>query len=146
MVTTFNMSPTTKLSPSGPLNILYTSTTSYYITSLWPMTYEPVHLAVSAWSTHTTLLSPPHHTSVFPPFPAGRWPDLGGEWPQLPKHPARWSCQGPKVVTAPHDDGERRGSLAARQDGGGWNKVDRQLADCRELCQQQHGKVSFDWA
>lgn len=117
-----------------------------YVTSLWPLTYEPVHVTVSAWSTLGALLSPPRHASVFPPLPAGRRPDLGGEWPQLSEHPARRSRQGPEVITAPDDDGERRGPPAACQDSGGWDQVDRQLADCGELCQQQHGRVSFDWA
>lgn len=105
-----------------------------------------MHESVSAWSALTALLSPPRHASVFAPIPAGRRPDLGGERPQLPGHPARRSRQGPEVVTAPDDDGERRGPPAARQDSGGGDQVDRQLADRRELRQQQHGRVSFYWA
>lgn len=141
---TFNKKPITQLSRSDPLNISSTSTTSIcHITSLWPLTYKPVHVTVSAWSTLAALLSPPHHTSVCPPLSTGWRPDFGGEWPQLSEHPARRSRQGPEVVTAPDDDGERRGPPAARQDSGGWDQVDRQLADRRELRQQQHGRVSF---
>lgn len=89
--------------------------------------------AVPACSTLTARLSPPRHASVLAPPPAGGRPDLGGERPQLSERPARRSREGPEVVAAPDDDGERRGPPAARQDGGGRDQVDRQLADRREL-------------
>lgn len=102
-----------------------------------------MHATASACSTRAILLRPPRLASVFPPLHAGRRPDLGGEWPQLSEHPAWRSRQGPEVVAAPHDDSERRGAPAARQDSGGWDQVDRQLADWRELRQQQRGRVSY---
>lgn len=102
-----------------------------------------MHVAVSACSALTASLSPSHHASLFHSFPAGRRPDLGGERPQLPEHPARRGRQGPQVFAAPHDDGERRWTAAARQDGGGGDQVDCQLADWRELRQQQPGEVSL---
>ena len=105
-----------------------------------------MHAAVSARTIFTSSLSPPHHAYVFPPFPAGRRSDIGGERAQLPEHPARRGRPGPEVVSAPDDDGEGRGPPAARQDGGGGDQVDRQLADRRELGQQQHRRVSCDWS
>lgn len=99
-------------------------------------------MTVSACSNLAALLSPLRHASLCPPLSTGWRPDLGGERQQFPEHPARRSRQGPEVVAAPDDDGERRGPPAARQDGGGGDQVDRQLADCRELCEQQHGGVS----
>lgn len=101
-------------------------------------------MTVSACSTLAALLSPLHHASLCPPLSTGGRPDLGGERQQFSEHPARRSRQGPEVVTAPDDDGERRGPPAARQDGGGGDQVDRQLADRGELCEQQHGRVSWN--
>lgn len=100
-----------------------------------------MHATVSACSTLATLLSPARHASVCPPPSAGGRPDLGGERPQLPEHPARRGRQGAEVVATPDDDGEGCGPPAACQDRGGRDQVDRQLADRRELGQQQHGKV-----
>lgn len=104
-----------------------------------------MHVTVSDCSILAALLSPFRHASVCPPFPAGWWPDLGGERPQLSGYPAWRSRQGPEVITAPDDDGQRCGPPAARQDSCGRDQVDCQLADRRELCQQQRGRVSFDY-
>ena len=108
------------------------------------MTFEPVHATVSACSALAVLLRPFHHASLFPSLPTGGRPDLRGERPELPEHPTRRGGQSSEVIAAPDDDGERRGPPAACQDGGGGDQVDRQLTDCRELCRQQHGKVSFE--
>lgn len=101
-----------------------------------------MHATASACSTLATLLSPPHNTSVCAPSPTGRRSDPGGEQPQLPEHPTRRGREGPEVVAPPDDDGEGRGPPAACQDCGRRDQVDRQLADRRELRQQQHGRVS----
>lgn len=101
-----------------------------------------MHVTVSACSALAALLSPSHHASLLRSVPAGRRPDLGGQRPQLPEHPARRGRPRAEVVAPPHDDGEGRGTAAARPDGGGGDQVDRQLADRRELRQQQRGQVS----
>lgn len=116
------------------------------VTSFLPMTHKPVHAPVFAWSVLAAFLVPIHHASLLPPFPTGWGPDLGSEWPQLSEHPTRRGRQGPEVITASNDDGKRRWPPATCQDGGGWDEVDRQLPDSRELCQQQHGQVSYNWA
>lgn len=116
-----------------------TSSPLLSVTILWPLTCE--HVPASACSALATFLHPSDHPS-FHSFPAGRRPDLGGKRPQLSEHPARGRRQGTQIVTAPDDDGERRRPPAARQDGCRRDQVDRQFADRREFCQQQHGQVS----
>lgn len=97
----------------------------------------------SAGSALAALLSPARRpSSLCPPPSTGGRPDPGGERPQLPQRPPRRSRAGPQVVAPPDDDGEGRGPPAARPHGGGRDPLDRQLADRRELSQQQRSRVS----
>lgn len=76
-----------------------------------------MRVTVSAQPTLAVL--PLRRSFLFLAPVAGRGPNSGSQRPQLPERASRRSRQGAEIVAAPDDDGEGRGPLASRQDGGG---------------------------